>query len=495
VSFVALLAALAHKEGRAQTTALFRHRAITKDPLAIVAWQLGGEPYSVGAIALGRQHTGFQIFVPGYPLNRDLLFYALAQFGHEFCAQFEAVMAGPTEVLEEGNRTLEIPVHLPQILVPSIQTIDLIGRLGRRLAYLNTDAREGKAPADPILVRLGRHLQWIARYAQMPGQQLILPLSELLATHYATSMSRFEAQSLPALNAWIDPPPGIHGFDAASEAERLAVGPVPNPLDGDYIYTHLMKPFNERRGKSTNPALIEKLVKPIRDYYADMTTKTWDLVWQVIQRERKKPEAESVERRVLNDRKAYGEHMAWMNGPQKGLRRSRMTHRGAAELLNTFERELTLMEAEEAIDDPLRMAPHILSGKAMAGVVIVRDVNRRELIGNRACLRPSVTVRTNEPCFFPPDTELWWTKGAKGREWKVVGLEPDGASTKVTLILQTNIFKSSPIPDLGQRVCFSEFNKHKPYEMFLPSAAPWPHKQPKPPSDGDIEHTDLGVAG
>jgi hypothetical protein len=114
------------------------------------------------------------------------------------------------KALEESNRTLEIPLHLPQILVPKIQTIDLIGRLGRRLAYLNTDTREGKTPADPILVQLGRHFQGIARHAHMPWQQLILPLSELLATHEATAMIRFEAQSLPALNAWIDPPPALH---------------------------------------------------------------------------------------------------------------------------------------------------------------------------------------------------------------------------------------------------------------------------------------------
>lgn len=109
MSFQAMLAARAHKEGRAQPTALFRHRAIAKDPLCIVAWQLGAEPYSVGAIALGTKGSGYKHYVPGYPLDRDLLFAELTRFARQFCPAFEAYLAGPCEVVSYFGSDLSGP--------------------------------------------------------------------------------------------------------------------------------------------------------------------------------------------------------------------------------------------------------------------------------------------------------------------------------------------------------------------------------------------------
>ena len=53
MSFEAMLAARAHREGRAQRTAQLRHREIVAKPLGIVAWQLGAEPYTVAALGAG----------------------------------------------------------------------------------------------------------------------------------------------------------------------------------------------------------------------------------------------------------------------------------------------------------------------------------------------------------------------------------------------------------------------------------------------------------
>src|ERR1051325_955278 len=97
MSLPALLAARADEFGRAQPTALFRHRALTSDPLCIVAWQLGAEPYTVGAIAIGKRSSGYELFVPGYPLDRDLLFAELTRFAIKFCTAFEAYARGPCE--------------------------------------------------------------------------------------------------------------------------------------------------------------------------------------------------------------------------------------------------------------------------------------------------------------------------------------------------------------------------------------------------------------
>jgi hypothetical protein len=484
MSFQAMLAARAHKLGRAQPTALFRHRALARDPLCIVAWQLGAEPYSCGAIAMGTKSSGYKLYVPGYPLDRDLLFAELTRFARQFCPAFEAYAGGPCEVVSHYGSDLMVPSRLPQILVANTETIGLLGRLGRRLAYLPTT---GEYPADPVLPRMGRHLMWLAQHAHLPGQQLILSITDLLTTHYATAMSPYEVGSLAAVNAWIAPPMGRHGFHAAEVAERQAVGPTPDPSDGERVYQCMIE-FNAARGESKDAALVQKLVQPLRALYRDMVEDTWALIWQAVDRERKQPEAASVARRAREDRIAYASHLSWMAGPLGGLRSARLSTRSAAMRLGEFERANATLLAEEAIDDPLRMAPVLLVRKAIAGEVIDSDPNRREVINSRFCKRPSITLRTDEPCIMTLGTELLWTKMPAGREWLVTQVVAAGGGSDVELVLQTNRAPEAGLPRMRDRACFSALNTREGYEMHLPVQIPWTHRPKEPPpTDTDLE--------
>jgi hypothetical protein len=301
MSFQAMLAARAYKEGRAQPSAMFRHRAVAKSPLCIVAWQLGAEPYSVGSIAVGTKSSGYKLFVPGYPLDRVLLFAELTAFAREFCTLFEAYAIGPTELVEHFGEELSVPKQLPQIVVANVEAIGLIGRLGRRLAYLPTT---GERAADPILPRMGRHFMWLAEHAHMPGQQLVLSATDLLTSHYVTAMSPYEVGSLAAIDAWIEPGRGKDGFHAAEAAERQPVGPTPDPSDGERIYD-LMMQFNKARAGSRDPVVVRQCVKPLRELYNDLVEDTWNLIWRALDRERQRPEADSVTGRALEDRIAY----------------------------------------------------------------------------------------------------------------------------------------------------------------------------------------------
>ncbi|QWV93423.1 hypothetical protein KP004_20040 [Geomonas oryzisoli] len=486
-SFQALLAARAHEEGKAQPTALYRHRAIAKDPLCIVAWQLGAEPYSPGAIAIGRQSTGFHLYVPGYPLDRDLLFAALLDFAKEFCPALESYANGPCEYVSHFGEQLSVPVAMPQIIVANSETIRLLGRLGRRLAYLPT---EGPYPADPLLLRLGRHLMWLANHAHLPGQQLILSAADLLVSHYATAMSTFESHSLAALDAWIEPAPDTHGFNAAEVAEDHAVGPLPMPKDGEQVFK-LMQAFNKARAGSKNSQTIQKLSAPLRAVYQDMTEETWDLIWKVIDRERGRQEAASVPRRADVDRFEYAVHLSWMMGPAEGRRKARMTARNAAVRLNELERTEALVLAEEAVDDPLRMAPHLLSGKALAGLVINSNPSRRELINGKKCLRPGVTVHTDVPCLMQVGTEVWWTRAPSAKQWRIIAVSASGSGSDVTLVLQTNRSQKEGLPQVGARACFSLFNTRPGYELYLPKQVPWTHKVAEPAATTDLDYNDV----
>lgn len=482
MSIQALLAARAHTEGRAQRSAVMRHRALSDDPLCIVAWQLGSEPYSVGAIAAGTKRSGYELFVPGYPLDRHLLLASLLDFARLFCPKFESFQRGPREPAEYMGETLQIPKRLPQIVVANTATIALLGRLGRRLAYQPVT---GPNAADPLLPRLGRHLNWLVEHAQLPGQQLLVSLTDLLAQHYVTATSSLEMQSLAAADAWIDPG-REQGFHAAELAERKAVGPAPAPEDAREIQA-LMKTLNEQRAGSKDPARVNTLAQPLRRLYDRMVGQTWSLIWRVVDRERATPEAPSVTRRARDDRIEYAAQLAWMNGPAEGRRKTRMTPRGAAIHLDRLERARTKLLAEEAIDDPLRMAPHLLAGKALAGVVTRVDSERRERVSARNCRRPAVTVRTSERCTIPSGTELWWTRIPDGKEWRIESVVARADSgSDVTLVLQTNRLPKDGLPTKGSRVCFSQFNTKPPYELFLPSAVPWTHKVAEPTPD-DLE--------
>jgi hypothetical protein len=468
-----MLAARAHREGRAQRTAQLRHRAIVADPLGIVAWQLGAEPYTVGALGAGTCVDGFELYAPGFPLNRDLLFWEMKRFADWFCPAFEAAVFGPGELIAHYGEELHVPDELPQIVVANVETIGLLGRLGRRLAYLPTD---GPQPADPLLPRLGRHLMWLADYASTPGQQIILAATELLNIHYQTAMSSYEIASLPAFDAWVDPPAGTHAFHAAARAERLPVGPRPERGEGIEAQ-RLMRAFNAARAGSVDRVVVDPLLGPIRAFYEDLVAGTWDLLWRSIERERQWPEARSVARRAEEDRKAYAAHVSWMNGPAQGRRRARRAPRAAAMELGRLESAAARCTAEEAIDDPLRMLPILLAGKAVAGEVVRCEADRRENIDGRNLKRPRVTLHSLEPCVMPIGKNLWWTLAADKREWRVDQVEPTATGgSNVTLILQTNRSLPAGLPAPGSRACFSELQSGAGYELFLPSQAPWTHR-------------------
>jgi hypothetical protein len=184
-----------------------------------------------------------------------------------------------------------------------------------------------------------------------------------------------------------------------------------------------------------------------------------------------------VARRAYEDRKAYAAHISWINGPVGGRRRTRRAPRAAAMELGRLEAAQARCTAEEAIDDPVRMAPLLLAGKAVAGEVVQYEPDHRETIGGKNLKRPRVTLHSLDPCAMPIGKHVWWTRAADKREWQVEQIAPaaNGGSI-VTLVLQTNRALPAGLPAQGTRACFSELKSSAPYELFLPSSVPWTHR-------------------
>jgi hypothetical protein len=465
----AALAARAYRAGRALRSASFRHRRLLPAPLAVVLWQLGGEPFSAAALGWGDRVGRLEMAVAGEPRNRDLAFAALLQFARWFNPRFEAHQAD-RETFTRGDYTFTRARTAPQVVVANAATAEQLGRLGRRLAYLPTT---GPHPADEALVRLGRHLRLLWDHGAVPGQQLLVSLTDLLNGHWVTPQSPLERQSLAALDAYIDPPTGEHGFDAAARAEVHPVGPVPDGEDEERLYP-LVERFNASRAGRTDAPTVRRVLGPIRDHYGPFVRRAWELLWRCRDREATFPEAPSVGRRWDEDRDAYTRHMDWL--ARSGLRRTRQTPRQAAMTLRNLEEAQRLVEAEEACDDPLRMVPYLLEQKAVRGRVVAVDRGHRELATKRLVARPLVTLLSPDPCHMPPGKELWWSEQPAGREYVVHAIEPAGdEGWLVTLKLMTGS-ADAPLPDKGSEACFSIHNTRPAPPTTLPRTEPWTHR-------------------
>jgi hypothetical protein len=468
------LAARAFAAGRAVRSSTVRHRRLVPKPIAVVLWQLGAEPFSAAAIGWGDAHALPHMAVAGEPRNRDLAFAALLEFAKWFNPRFEAP-AADRETFTRGQYTFTVARTAPQIVVANRATVEFLGRLGRRLAYLPTD---GPRPADAALVRLGRHLRFLWDHYCVPGQHLTVALTELMNAHWATPQSAAERQSLPALDAFIDPPPGVAGFDAAAAAELHPVGPAPDGDDDERLMP-LVERFNLDRKKSTDPAVVRPLLTPIRGHYGPLLRRAWDLLWRCRDREAGLPEARSVGRRWDGDRDAYTRHIDWLN--RNGLRRTRQTPRQAATTLRNLEEAGRLVEAEEACDDPLRMAGYVLANKAVRGTVVAVDPTHMEPGPKRMVARPLVTLRSPDPCLIPVGRELWWTRQANGKEFVVEGVSPaPGGGSVVVLKLMTSS-GTSALPAVTEGACFSVHSTSPAWLGTLPDEDPWTHRAAVPP--------------
>jgi hypothetical protein len=194
-------------------------------------------------------------------------------------------------------------------------------------------------------------------------------------------------------------------------------------------------------------------------------------------------EASSLPRRWLLDRKAYSRHIDWQ--ARNGLRRTRQSARQAASLLHALEEAGERLEAEEACDDPLRLAPALLAHRAVRGRVVHVDHRHTERAAVKSVARPLVTLLSPVSCLMPLGKKLWWTADPAGREFLVHGVvaQPDG-SARVTLKLMTSS-RAARLPGLGQDACFSEFHLGNGYRPPLPDVDPWTHRPavaPPPPS-------------
>lgn len=485
--------------GRALPTKTVRHVHLSARPLVLVAAQLAGEACAPLAVLAGDDRDEPRLLVAYEPRDRTQRFAFAADLAAIVLPVIERYIdddgtAPPgTGAPGTGERGEPYP-DAPQLLVPNVPTAAFLRLLGRSTRFRRTEGAYAVHPSVPLL---GRWLTYFSERGEVPPSAQLLPMTGVLADHWATGQSATEDANLGALLAWIDPPDGLTGQQAARAAEDSVdcppAGPVTDPTFDNEVLDPLLQAVREAALAGDAARLRWTRAEMDRALRSQLEP-TWALMWRAVDLLRGLPPAAHVEQRWLSDRWSFTSQAAWIRdgGAPQARRDSAVA---AARRLSRLEREQQRLAVERAYDDPLVMAEYRMTGEAFAGDVVAAESGRLDRTGKRSVLRPWITVNTTDEVLFEPGTAL--TSPARPGQQaivKEVAASGDGRSA-VVLELKGGMGRSltpnpGSVPAVGECVTYTSLSGEFQREPDFPARenTPWTHGGPPPeyvPSDED----------
>ncbi|MFC9326379.1 hypothetical protein [Kitasatospora sp. NPDC057015] len=524
MSLLGTLARLeAVRSGRAEPLATVRHRHLSERPMVVVPLTAAGESGAPLAVMLGTDREAPRVHFVPQPLNRTLRFEFLAAFAADllpylesFGAEVEQVEGSETdpETGEKSQILRELCSDAPQLIVPNGGGVHHLALLGRSTRFRRTieDADPGPYPAPARVPLLGRWLTHLTDRAQVPGSSLLLPMTGLLARHWATGQSHLEDQHLAARLAWHPrPSPPVDaagdvpdrpatGAAAAEWAEtaRDARGRLLHPPAGpatdprfdelvlapavgryDAAVTALRDAGPQERERAQR--FVEQAVAVLADELTGVLLPTWRDVWHGLDLLRALPPAAHLAERWEGDRWSYTGHRDRVAAgePPQPRQDDAVT---AARKLAQREREQVRVDVQEALDDPLAMAERRLAGEAFTGEV-VEVVPDYDTSGRSPKPRPLVTVRTADRPHADPGREAHRTHTATAQK-AVISAVDQAAGTITVRVMSGMGRKKEPepgsLPEPGERVTFTlfELTVRQSAPLPEPDDTPWTHGGP-----------------
>ncbi|GBP99858.1 hypothetical protein SSP531S_12600 [Streptomyces spongiicola] len=511
---MSLIGALARLEaverGRAQPLATVRHRHLSPHPMVFVPLTTAGEAGAPLGALVGTDRDAPHLLAVAQPRDRELRFAFLAELAETllpyldgYADDVEAAERGETD--PETGRRVKVEVELcadaPQLIVPSRPGVDFVRLLGRSMRFRRTAEQDPDTPypAPPRVPLLGRWLTHYGERARVPGSSLLLAMTDLLGRHWATGQSRLEDQHLGALLAWIAPPEGGSGAEAAfrAEVERDRGGqlvcPPAGPATDPAFDNKLLAPVMERHDRARQAlaaaadgaaadeqlARLTSAEREIRSLLDGVLRPTWDAVWDGIGLLRGLPEGPHVADRWTRDRWSYTGHRDRVRAgePPQPRRDDAVT---AARKLAARETAQAQLEAHEALDDPLVLAGRRLAGEAFAGVVTGVAMAWSE--SKRPSPRPLVTVRTDDTPHLGAGVRAYRSLEGRPQSAEFVRYEEGGA---IVLRLLDRMGRSrdpaeGSVPDVGESVAWTlfEHDQRGGPKLPEPEETPWTHGGP-----------------
>ncbi|MGD3110362.1 hypothetical protein [Streptomyces sp. YGL11-2] len=486
--------------GRAQPLTTVRHRHLSERPLVFVPLTTAGEAGApLGALVGTDREKPLLLTVP-QPRDRDLRFAFLAELAESvlpyvdgFADDVESEERKETDP-ETGKKVpvqVELCADAPQLIVPSTAGIEYVRLLGRSMRFRRTAEQEPAAPhpAPPHVPLLGRWFTHFGERARVPGACLLLSMTGLLTRHWATGQSVLEDQHLGALLAWIAPPPGVRGQDAAEYAEAARddggqlrcppAGPATDPAFDNRLLAPAMARYD---------AGLPGAAEEVRTLVESQLRPTWDAVWQGIDLLRGLPEGARVADRWRRDRWSYTAHRDRIRAgePPQPRQDDAVT---AAQKLSARESAQAQLDAQEALDDTLVMAARRLAGEALHGTVTAVEMAYSE--GRRPMPRPLVTLRTADRPQLDENAKLHRVL-TDGRS-QTAEFVAYGAGEPGTLVVRLTggmgrgkTPEPGSVPEPGDAVCWTLF-EHAPRGgpgLPDPEDTPWTHGGPPPGTSG-----------
>ncbi|WP_216588302.1 hypothetical protein [Streptomyces brasiliscabiei] len=477
---MSILSALAHVQAmesmRAVPLTEYRHRRLSGRPLVIVPLAMAGEAGAPLAAMVGSSRRTGTLLVVSQPRNRDQRFAFAAGLGRivvDYIDSFRHNRRG------EDERSLY--TDAPQVLVPNPGGVKALADLGRMCRFRSTSGPHAVPDAVP---EFGMWLTFLVDRAEQAGTSLLLPVTGMLAEHWATGQSTLEDQNLASLMAWISPPAGVSVEQAMAEAENPDVcppaGPTTSPEFDNRDLAPAIRRFDTARALG-DPRALATAESDLRELIAGQIQPTWRMVWEAISLLRSVPEAPQTARRFERDCAAFTRYSDDRDAgslPQ----RKRDTAIGAARRLNRLERALADFESETAFDDRFVRADRRSAGEAFAGTVVETEPGRTVTTAkNRRVPRPRVTVRTEDPVRLAADTTLISPTMPTSHKAVIVSVLPDGNATLVMVEVtggmgRSVVPKPGTVPELGQSIDYLPDPGWRPAPQFpVSDHTPWTH--------------------
>ncbi|WP_329243124.1 hypothetical protein OG417_45350 [Actinoallomurus sp. NBC_01490] len=488
-SLTALARLRAARSGYAEPLRQMRHHHLVDEPLILVAFKMAGEAVAPLACMVGtNRHRPTVLSVP-QPRNRDQrrdFYLRLAEVVLPYIRQRESTAQQLPE--REGKPPRLRCADAPQIIVANRATIDYLARIGRSTRF-PPRPQPGAPDPEPTVELLGRWLTFFADRAEYPGSSLLLPLTQQLSAHWATGQSRLEDENLASLLAWIDPPDGMTGAQAARRAEdpvdNPPAGPVTDPLFDRYELLPHMRAYT-RANAVHDITAARQAADDIHKALASQLRHVWDLMWQGVALLRTIPRAPRCERRWQDDRDRFtglSTHIADGGAPQP----ARDKAVDAARRLARLEQAQKILEDEQALDDTFVLAERRTTGAAFAGTVVERNPLRQDLSKKgRRVLRPRFTIVTQDPPPLVRDQDyVEWSRPDKRVHVRVCAVTPDPpAAHLITLEVvsgmgSVNNPRPGSVPEMNEQVCYTPWpSQWGAVEFPSREQTPWTHGGP-----------------
>jgi hypothetical protein len=487
---------LAVETGRAQPTKTVRHVHLSDRPLVLVAAQLAGEACAPLAALVGDDRARPRLLVVYEPRNRTQRFAWAAGLAETVLGYLDGYAKEVREPEDEPGTKAEPAPDAPQLLVPNPQTVGFLRLLGRSTRFRQT---AGEYPVPEAVPLLGRWLTYFSERTEVTPSALLLPLTAVLADHWATGQSATEDANLGALLGWIDPPAGQTGPQAARVAEDPVrcppAGPVTDPGWDNEVLVPMIGAIRNATATGDGAALA-RAKEAMDDALRSQLEPTWRLMWQGIDRLRDLPGAPSVPRRWESDRWSFTSMVQWTR--QGGAPQPRRDGAvSAARRLARLEREQQQLAVQRAFDDPLVLAEYRLTGEAFAGRVASRFPDRVDDSGKKPVPRPWITVATADEVIMEPGTVVRSPvrPGQKAVVKEILPPDSPGGTTYVTLELTSGMGRGrtpqpGSVPEWDEELTYTSLSAEFQRLREFPDRedTPWTHGGPPQeyvPTDGD----------